>query len=385
VSAVTAKTPTSARRVLFVSSSYPFSRDDFHARFVHDMARAFVRRGARVRVLTPATPGGAPSERWQGVEVERFDYPGLARFPSTGGEGLLQNVKRDRRAALSLGPLFARMATRSRQRIAQLRPDLVVTHWLVPAGLAVARAGAARVVHVAHSSDVHLLGRAPFGRQIARAVRASGPVLATSDWLAQRMRERGLVDDAIPWSLGVDPLPARDDAPRDGPLRVAFMGRLIDGKGLPALVRAVADGDARLSIAGDGPLRRTLEDEVHARGLQHRVRFVGAVTGEAKARFLREHDVFAHVPEPKADFVDNLPVSCLEALAAGTPVLATPVGALPELLSTGAGLVVRPQDVDGVLSGLQREDLQRMVPAARRVAAQRSWSRAVDALERAAG
>jgi glycosyltransferase involved in cell wall biosynthesis len=349
------------------------------------MARAFVARGAHVRVITPATPDGAPSEVWDDVEVERFGYAGLKRFPSTGGEGLLVNVRRDRRAALSLGPLFVAMAQRARSTITAWRPDLVVSHWLVPAGLAVTRTAAKRVVHVAHSSDVHLLARAPFGRAVARAVRASGPVLATSSFLADELRARGLVDDPVEWSLGVDAMDAPPSRSVEGPLRVAFMGRLIDGKGLEELVDAMVGCDARLSIAGDGPLRATLERRVDARGVRARVSFVGPVSGAAKAAFLAHHDLFAHVPTKLEGFVDNLPVSCVEALAAGTPVLGTAVGALPELLADGAGAIVQPDGVAEALRSLSRRQLAPMAARARQTAAQRSWPVALDRLEAAVG
>ena len=73
------------KRVLFVTSSYPFFDGDLHAYFVHDMARAYVERGASVRVVTLAVPEQKGTrELLDGVEVERVPYPGMRALPLAG-------------------------------------------------------------------------------------------------------------------------------------------------------------------------------------------------------------------------------------------------------------------------------------------------------------
>lgn len=381
----------SGARVLLVSSSYPFHRDDFHALFVHEQAKALRQRGAHVRVLTPAVPEGrAGRERWDGVEVERFAYAGRRTLRLTGGEGIVENVRARPLAAVAAPGLVAALFGALRSACSAFRPDLVISHWLVPSGLAAALATrSCPMLHIAHSSDVHLLLRLPFGRALARGIARSGPVLATSDALARRMTTGGLVESPVSWHLGVEPGPARarPRGPRRGPLRVVAMSRLIPNKGLRTLVRAVAAvPGVQLRIAGTGPLARPLADEVRVLGLEDRVTLVGKVLGAAKADLLASADLFACVPRPRPEaFEDNLPVTVLEAMAHGIPVLATRTGALPDLLADGAGFLTPPGSaaVAATLGDLVEADLAGAASHARALGERFSWSRSCAALEAA--
>ncbi len=380
-------------RFLFVSSSYPFHREDFHALFVHEMAKALVGRGAHVRVLTPQTPeGGAAVEVWEGVEVRRFGYPGLSVLPLTGGEGMLENARARPLKVLSAPGLMASFFRATRRAVREAPPNVVVTHWLVPTGLAVSLAllrslTRCPVLHVAHSSDVHLLARLPVGRALCRAISSSGPVLATSEALAARLRSARLVDDPIVWRLPLQLPP--EPPPRTSShssLRVVAMSRLIEGKGLLTLVRAAAlVPSVELRVAGAGPLADRLDDEIRALHVEDRVQLVGAVLGDAKDALLASGDVFAFVPEPRTgSFEDNLPISVLEGMAHGLPVLATRVGNLPELLARRGGGVLTGADVASVaraLEALAAEDRSELSQRARETAEGFSVTTSLQALE----
>jgi glycosyltransferase involved in cell wall biosynthesis len=130
--------------------------------------------------------------------------------------------------------------------------------------------------------------------------------------------------------------------------RIVAVGRLKAPKDFLTLVRAVGalpEGSETL-IVGEGPDRPWLEQEIRSRGIQERVRLVG-----------ERHDV----PELLADadiFVlssasEGLPVSVLEAMAAGLPVVASRVGSVPELVVHGeTGILVPPGDESALAAAL---------------------------------
>jgi len=136
-------------------------------------------------------------------------------------------------------------------------------------------------------------------------------------------RERVVVAPITPL---VPEAPARDRAPTAGTTRYLFVGRLIERKGLDVLLEAFSGVDGgELRIAGDGPLRATVEA---AAARDPRIHLIGHVTGQTLARAYREADVLV-VPslyEPWGLVVH-------EGLAAGLPVIATDqVGAAEDLI-----------------------------------------------------
>jgi glycosyltransferase involved in cell wall biosynthesis len=141
----------------------------------------------------------------------------------------------------------------------------------------------------------------------------------------------------------------------DHPLRVAYVGRLAREKGLyealDGLRIAVEQGvDARLMLAGEGPEAHGLRMHAFALGIGGRVAFPGAVFGAAKVRVLSMADA-AILPS----YAEGLPYALLEAMAAGIPVLATPVGAIPDVVSDGThGFLVPPRDAMALGDALVR-------------------------------
>jgi glycosyltransferase involved in cell wall biosynthesis len=139
--------------------------------------------------------------------------------------------------------------------------------------------------------------------------------------------------------------------PQSG-LIVAGAGRLSEEKGWETLIEAVAhlartDGrDVYWTIAGEGPLRQRLEEQIAGHGLSERVRLLGfrrdvpSILGAADVVVLPSHR-------------EGIPNALCEAMAMGRPVVATRVGGVPELVEHGrSGLVVEPRQPQALADGL---------------------------------
>ena len=123
--------------------------------------------------------------------------------------------------------------------------------------------------------------------------------------------------------------PARRDD--DGPIRLGCAARLSPEKNLPQLLLAIAECRARgrrvhLAIHGEGPLRGELERLVARLGLGDRVTLPGA--NDRLEAWYPTLDAFV-LPS----LTEGMPMTVLEALACGCPVVASAVGAIPELLA----------------------------------------------------
>jgi glycosyltransferase involved in cell wall biosynthesis len=144
--------------------------------------------------------------------------------------------------------------------------------------------------------------------------------------------ELGLQEDEFLW-LAV----GRLDVAKDYPTLLAAVERLLAAS-VPASVR----------VAGDGPLRSALEGRVRELGLEDRVAFLGArrdcpaLVGAADGFVL-------------SSLWEGLPNVVMEALAAGTPVVATQVGGVGELVEDGrSGYMVPPRDPAALADAMRR-------------------------------
>ncbi len=140
---------------------------------------------------------------------------------------------------------------------------------------------------------------------------------------------------------------------------VVGLGRLVHDKRYDLLIdvadrlrsqaEAASKRPPRFIVVGDGPELATLQAEVTRRGLDETVRFVGHIT--APGGYLLGADAFLHPSD-----TEGAPFSVMEALLAGTPVVATAVGGVPDLVNTPLeGRVVAPGDVDGLVEALAAE------------------------------
>jgi glycosyltransferase involved in cell wall biosynthesis len=129
-----------------------------------------------------------------------------------------------------------------------------------------------------------------------------------------------------------------------------FVGRLEARKGVDLLLEAVsrAPESPNCLIVGDGPARRRLEQLSAKLGLSDRVTFAGEVKHAALPDYYRNAAIFALPSHAEA-----FPLTALEAMACGTPVVASRVGAAGWLINTtGCGVLFKPGDPAGLASAL---------------------------------
>jgi len=156
------------------------------------------------------------------------------------------------------------------------------------------------------------------------------------------------------------------------PLRLLYVGRIAREKGLYETLQGVRLAhelgiDARLLVAGEGPEAPRLRRYAQALGIAPRVTFAGPVFGNDKVKLFAGADV---VMLPS--YSEGLPYALLEAMAAGIPVIATPVGAIPDVMAHGThGYLVPVRNGRAIAEaiaamGSNREQLSWMSRACRR-------------------
>ncbi|HVK13446.1 MAG TPA: glycosyltransferase, partial [Gemmataceae bacterium] len=241
--------------------------------------------------------------------------------------------------------------------VRRFRPEVVLAAWAYPDGwgaVELGRQAGLPVVVKVHGSDVLELPLHP-GRRARTAdalCRADG-VVAVSRHLAVRVAELGVdpqrirviydgVDGAAFRAGDRDKARARLGLPAGR--HALCVANLVPVKGhavlLDALARLKARGaEVTCHLIGDGPLRSALAARAAELGLGDSVRLVGAVAHERLPDWFRAADVFV-----LASRSEGVPCVLLEALACGTPFVASAVGGIPEIAHLGLSALVPPGD-----------------------------------------
>jgi colanic acid/amylovoran biosynthesis glycosyltransferase len=168
--------------------------------------------------------------------------------------------------------------------------------------------------------------------------------------------------------------PVERAVPADGGWVLLQASRLIRKKGLATTLNAFAGfrrqwPNARLIVAGEGPMLGELEDLAESLGVGGSVEFRGFVRGAAMRELYARAHCFLHPSEtgPDGDR-EGVPNAILEAMATGLPVIATRHGGIPEAVEDGvSGALVEERDDAGILRVLSgwAEEPERMVPVGR--------------------
>jgi glycosyltransferase involved in cell wall biosynthesis len=241
------------------------------------------------------------------------------------------------------------------------RPDVVHTHlsvlrYAMP-GLVLRRVPL--IVHTVHNMAEHEVDR--FGRLVHRfAFRWNVLPVGISRVIGRSIEEvygtqcRAMIPNGIPVKeYGCSPV-AREawrakQAFNDDSILFMFVGRLDPQKNPLMLINAfrhISDTRSHLVLIGDGLLLPDCRQLARANGLSHRVHFLGERYDIAEA--LSAADVFVLA----SDWEGN-PLSVMEAMASGLPVIATAVGGVPELIED-IGVLVNPGDCVQFSNEMQR-------------------------------
>lgn len=229
---------------------------------------------------------------------------------------------------------------------------------------------AARLVHdltkipysfTAHGSDLH---RDPRG--LKTKVEASSFTVAISEYNRRFILERAgqeLAPKIEVLFCGADLAHFRERAAAagNGPFRIACVAALREVKGhthlLAAIEAARAAGlNVECELAGDGPLRSRLEAEVERRGLKGSVRLLGPCQRDEVQALLERSDAIALTSIlDSAGRREGIPVSLMEGMAAGLPVISSRISGIPELVTHGEdGLLADPGDEAGLTEAITR-------------------------------
>jgi glycosyltransferase involved in cell wall biosynthesis len=305
-------------------------------RFSEELARWLSVRNHEVVVVTRTPVGGS--------RYADEPYEVLRRPSAAGALRALRHADVVQVAGTSMkGVALARLAGR-RVIVTHAGPQLVC-----PSGLAWSERGfcpAGPALGPCRSCDRH--GAAAWSDvRTRRELMRRG---ATNVFASRYLRSRcGLLGEVIYNPVSPSAFAKRGANVSAGDTIVSA-GRFVREKGLDVLLRAMAQVDARLVLAGDGPLRGALEALAVDLGLGPKVIFTGRVAlAELQALYAKAD--LACVPSV---WGEAFGYAVAEAMAAGVPVVGSPTGAIPELLADGRGFIAPSLTAEALATSIRQ-------------------------------
>jgi glycosyltransferase involved in cell wall biosynthesis len=318
-----------------------------------------------VQIVPMLGPGGAERvavDLLRGLNRQRFEVALISIWRRVGCE-LEQALDNCNTRVEYLGKGWGfdgRTYHRLHRVLREYRPDIVHTHLHV---LRYALPSLLLLKHMTSLHTVHNLAEReiePRARCIQRYALSHGVVpVAVSEEVAHSLKplygiERcRVIPNGIPTNRYTHPQITRSEKAgfRDDQVLFVCVARFAAQKNHALLLRAFAQGpasdpNAHLVLVGEGDLREQLEEQVKTLKLPGKVHFLGLRSDIPDV--LNAMDVFVL----SSDWEGN-PLSVMEAMASGLPIVATAVGGVPDLLANGKeGFLQRPRDTQGLAKSM---------------------------------
>ena len=367
-------------KILTFTTLFPNAAQPIHGIFVENRLRHLLAAGrlsATVLAPVPWFPFTAPlfgayagharaprQARRHGIEIHHPRYPVLPKIGMNLAPSLLYHAVR---------PALARLIRQG------LEFDLIDAHYFYPDGVAAVRLGRAfgkPVTITARGTDLNLIADFPGPRrQIAQAAAQADGLITVCQALKDKLVELGTAANrVVVLRNGVDlemfhptdraaarralaagspsggPPGGPPGGPSGGPV-LASVGHLIARKGHDLVIEALpALPDATLLVAGAGPERANLERRAARLGVAGRVRFLGRIGHDRLRQVYNAADLLV-LASSREGWANVL----LEAMACGTPVVASDIWGTPEVVADpAAGLLMAAREPAALADAVRR-------------------------------
>lgn len=344
-------------KILVATTSFPLNQWNNAGQFIWEQVVCLQKKGIRVKVIAPHHKCAHLAENRDGVEIVRFRY----MYPESRqtlcyGEGIPTNFGNSISAKFQLLFLFPAFLCSMLRNIRGI--DLIFAHWSIAGLVAVLVGRLVRkpvVVMFHHGTNRHkpdILSRF--------VVKYADHLVFNSSFTLQSMQIKfankysvlspgvdtekfNATVDSSPFSKWFPEIKSSDQV-------LLSIGSLIELKGHLTLIRAFsAMKDVNglfLVIVGNGPLKKKLLHFAREKGVLEKVFFCDPVGHEHLPVFYRRATLLVHPSiVDGGGNTEGLGMVVLEALACGTPCVASSVGGIPEIIADGQnGLLVKPDD-----------------------------------------
>lgn len=335
-------------KVCFVTTNFPRYVGDSEGTFIWEAAHAIAKQGHQVRVIAQHWPG-YPVREWMGdLEIIRPQYwwPERKEILRNAGGGIPVMWKKSPLARLQM-VIFVLVQSLTVVRFSY-GFDVIHAQWSLSAGIALLSRIMWRIpiIVTLHGSDIFQATKNKMILHVTNYIlHKCNRVIVVSKALKNYIFEK------MTTSIDITVIPDGINTRKWHPLNnkrgefILYVGALTKNKGIEYLIKAMPEiicryPSFRLVIVGEGPERMHLEEMVIEVGLNKTaVTFTGPLPPDRVRQRMQQAKLFV-LPSKS----EGLGVVLLEALACGTPVVASKVGGIVDVISNEVGYLVPPSE-----------------------------------------
>lgn len=346
--------------ICIVPTMFPKYKGDYYGSFVYDEAKELVKRKFEIHVLTQHNTGIPYEEIMDGINVHRFRWLEPQKFRALVH---FRGIKDYFRLFTYMTSLFFNLM----RIIRKYDINIIHAHSTVPTGLVailVAKLLGIPLFITVHGMDVNNYINHPlFKHLLSFTLGNCDNVIVVSNDLAEKVRNLG-VDKKKIYILrnAVDTnrfKPIKSQMIRkkydidENFIILLFVGYLDTFKGVFELLEAFYEinkkcSDVILIIVGEGPKSAEIKEKIQKLSLDKFVILTGKISPLSIHEYYQSTDIFV-LPS----YTEGIPLSVLEAMACGLPIISSCVGGIPEVVNDGKnGFLVLPKNYRGLVEKL---------------------------------
>lgn len=345
------------QKILVLTSTWPYMREHRHPWFINLLCER-LGRYHNIHVLAPSI-SGAKLTSSENLTLFRYCFSKFEIL--TGGDGISANLKQRPWLLVVVLFYFVALVFNCRKIIKREKIKVIHAHWIIPQGLAAVICCALfriqiPIVVTSHGGDLFgLKGRLMTGIKRLVLARVEHVTVVSRAMKTYCVRHLGCNPDKITVrSMGVDlkkQFVPSHGKPKPSPLRLVFVGRLVEKKGADILIRAMKKilteiPDARLDVYGDGPELEACKNLANSLNVSDHIRFHGAVSN-SQVHICYQKAGLAVMPFRVAKDGDQegLGLTTIEAIGCGCSVVASDLSAVRDVIEDNkTGFLVTPED-----------------------------------------
>ncbi|MFH1314551.1 MAG: glycosyltransferase family 4 protein [Candidatus Eisenbacteria bacterium] len=344
-------------KVCFITSVFPRGETDPTASWIIEIIHRLQARGVDIKVFCPSFKG-LKDQYIHSIEARRFRYFFKNHEDLTHDQGAPYKIREARYRFIAIFYVFFGLIHFLRY-CRKEKFDILHVQWPFPHAIwayFASRLFKARTVLTFHGAELLLVRTYPFVRHFLKhAINHADGITSNSSFTRSKILE--ITDTTVnivgfgPAVGGIQSAVKRKHEKKDNPKKqILFVGRFVERKGTEYLIKAmpeiVGKVDSELILVGTGDLEGELRHLAGDLGVEQHIRFDGVVSNEELNRRYREADVFVlpSIVDSKGD-TEGLGVVLIEALAYNTPVIASRVGGIIDIVKhRETGMLVPEKD-----------------------------------------